>query len=60
MSKKETAAMLDKKLDPKLSHTIFVCGLVMVAVGLSCCASLSAQYRCCSFSARGARSFQKL
>lgn len=34
MSKKETAAMLDKKLDPKLSHTIFVCGLVMVAAVL--------------------------
>lgn len=34
MSKKDTAAMLDKKMDPKLAHTIFVCSLVMVAAVL--------------------------
>ena len=30
MSDKQTAAMLDKKLDEKTAHTMFVCGLVMV------------------------------
>ena len=30
MSDKQTAAMLDKKLDEKTAHTMFVCGIVMV------------------------------
>ena len=30
MSDKQTAAMLDKKLDEKTTHTMFVCGIVMV------------------------------
>ena len=30
MSDKQTAAMLDKKLDEKTSHTMFLCGIVMV------------------------------
>ena len=30
MSNKQTAAMLDKKLDEKTAHTMFVCGIVMV------------------------------
>ena len=28
MSNKQTAAMLDKKLDEKTAHTMFVCGIV--------------------------------
>ena len=34
MSNKQTAAMLDKKLDGKTAHTMFVCGIVI------CCAAL--------------------
>ena len=30
MSDKQTAAMLDKKLDEKTAHTMFICGIVMV------------------------------
>lgn len=30
MSDKQTAAMLDKKLDEKTAHTMFVCGIIMV------------------------------
>lgn len=30
MSNKQTAAMLDKKLDEKRAHTMLVCGIVMV------------------------------
>ena len=30
MSDNQTAAMLDKKLDEKTAHTMFVCGIVMV------------------------------
>lgn len=30
MSNKQTAAMLDKKLDEKTAHTMFICGVVMV------------------------------
>ena len=34
MSDKQTAAMLDKKLDEKTAHTMFICGLVMVVAVL--------------------------
>ena len=34
MSNKQTAAMLDHKLDDRTAHTMFVCGIVM------CCAAL--------------------
>ena len=34
MSNKQTAAMLDQKLDDKTAHTMLVCGIVM------CCAAL--------------------
>ena len=34
MSNKQTAAMLDKKLDAKTAHTMFLCGLVLVAAVL--------------------------
>ena len=34
MSNKQTAAMLDKKLDEKTAHTMFVCGIVMVVAVL--------------------------
>ena len=29
MSNKQTAAMLDKRLDEKTAHTMFICGIVM-------------------------------
>lgn len=31
ISDKQTAAMLDKKLDEKTAHTMFICGIVMVS-----------------------------
>lgn len=34
MSDRQTAAMLDKKLDGKTAHTMFICGLVMVCAAL--------------------------
>ena len=35
MSDKQTAAMLDKKLDEKTAHTMFICGIVMVIAVLN-------------------------